>query len=93
MRAVNHYHRRVCDELGRRGLQYQEDYPIGQFLVDIYLPELNRIVEVDGPGHMRGYDERRTAKLSELRPELEMVRVKVGLPMEQALERILDGYV
>ena len=66
-----------------------EEYPVGPYSIDIYLPDMNRLVELDGPGHFRKADKVREDKIKELRPELDMVRVKVGTPIREALEVML----
>jgi len=86
----NAYHSALCRALGKKGLQYTEEYPIGPYSVDIYLPELHLLVEVDGPFHFAAADKKRSDRILELRPDLRMVRVKVGTPMAKALGRILE---
>jgi len=87
--SLNHYHNRILQELSRRGILYQEEYTVGQFSVDIYLPEFKRLVEIDGPSHSRKADRRREEEILAVRPELHFVRVKVGTPFPQAMEEIL----
>ena len=91
MSYLNRYHNRICQELSRRGILYMEEYTIGRFSVDIYLPEYHRLVEIDGPLHFRRADRWREEEILTLRPELHFVRVKVGVPMVEALEEILHG--
>jgi len=40
--------------------------------------------------HFRKADKVREEKLKELRPELDLVRIKVGTPIREALEVMLD---
>lgn len=42
--------------------------PIGNFIVDFYLPQLKLVVEIDGETHMRDveYDNNRTRELEKL---------------------------
>lgn len=48
------------------GLRYQEQMEFGRFTVDFYLPEIDVVVEVDGPyGHVRKADRERDAILEE----------------------------
>jgi len=90
MQTFNSYHTQVCKALSRRGIQYMEEYPIGPYSVDIYLPEIGRLVELDGPGHWRKKDKARTLAIMRLRPDLgEIVRIKVGTPIREALEVML----
>jgi very-short-patch-repair endonuclease len=89
MGSPNHYHNRICQELSRRGILYMEEYTIGRFSVDIYMPEFKRIIEIDGPTHMKKADRWREDEILALRPELHFVRVKVGVPVPEAMEEIL----
>ena len=89
--VFNVYHKQMLEALSRRGIQYMEEYPIGPYSVDIYLPELGRLVELDGPGHFRKADKVREDKIKELRPELDLVRIKVGTPIREAL-LVMLGY-
>lgn len=41
----------VLDEIG---LEYEEEVRIGPYLIDFYLPELNKVIEVFGPVHFTG---------------------------------------
>lgn len=87
---VNQYHARLCRELGRLGIQYTEEYPVGRYSVDIYIPEVNRFIEVDGPYHISPRaDARRDAALRELEPDVDIVHIKVGTPVPEALQRMI----
>jgi len=89
--SLNHYHNRICQELSRRGILYMEEYTVGQFSIDIYLPEFKRLVEIDGWSHglTKGRDKLREQLIVGMRPDLHFVRIKVGTPVRDALERIL----
>lgn len=86
---LNRYHRRICQELTKLGIPYADEYPVGKRDCDIYIPDLKRIIEIDGPTHLRRADERRDAELRAERPELDIVHVKVGTPLPEAMEVIL----
>ncbi|KKM08241.1 hypothetical protein LCGC14_1725810, partial [marine sediment metagenome] len=45
---LNRYHRRICQELSKLGIPYADEYPVGGRDCDIYIPDLKRIVEIDG---------------------------------------------
>ena len=88
---LNLYHRRICEELTKRGILWQDEYSIGQYSVDIFLPEYKRLVELDGPLHLSSKaDRRREDEILEMRPELHFVRVKVGTPVLEAMGKILS---
>lgn len=89
MKPLNRYHRRICEELSRWGIAYVEEFPVGRYFVDIYLPELARFVEIDGPSHMRRRDARRDEEIRQLFPDVDIVHIKVGTPIAKARERIL----
>lgn len=86
---LNKYHRRICTELSKRGIQYAEEYPVGQRQVDIYIGDMKRIVELDGPLHWPSKDRERDEELRASRPDLEIVHIKVGTPVAEAMEVIL----
>lgn len=86
---INRYHRRICEELSKLGIPYMEEYPVGNRDCDIYIPDLKRIVEIDGWMHFRKADDRRDAELRAERPDLDIVHVKVGMPVPEAMEVIL----
>lgn len=86
---LNRYHRRICQELSKLGIPYADEYPVGRRDCDIYIPDLKLLVELDGPRHFRRADERRDAELMAERPELNIVHIKVGTPVPEAMEVIL----
>lgn len=89
MKPQNRYHRRICEELSRRGISYVEEYPIAQYSCDIYISDLRLLVEIDGPTHWPKRDQVRDEALRASRPELRVVHVKVGVPVREAMEAIL----
>jgi len=40
------------------------EYPVGKYTLDCYLPEFHAGVEVDGPGHSKSRDARRSDDIS-----------------------------
>ncbi len=89
VQPLNRYHRRICQELSKLGIPYADEYPIGGRDCDIYIPDLQRIVEIDGPTHFRRADARRDEEILAERPELNIVHIKVGTPVPEAMEVIL----
>lgn len=89
MTVLNHYHAQVCKWLSELGIPYMEEYPVGPYSLDIYVADLNRGVEIDGPYHNKKRDKVRDANILEIEG-IEVVRVKVGTGKEQALGIILE---
>ena len=87
MKPLNNYHRKVVDWISALGVRYMEEYPVGLYHIDIYLPELVLGVEVDGPQHNRKKDEIRDATILK-EWEIPIVRIKVGTRKAEALEVI-----
>ena len=88
MRASNVYHRQVCEWARELGLLYVEEYMVGPYSADIYLPELFLVVEIDGPYHAlsKRRDTERDAYLAE--HGLRVLRIRVGVPKEDVLRRL-----
>lgn len=86
---VNQYHRQVCQWLRELGIPYVEEFAVEPYSVDIYLPELRRAVEVDGPWHRRGRDLVRDEVIG--LEGIEVVRVKVGTRKAECMEEILGS--
>lgn len=56
------HHERICgDRLEAAGYVIERQVIIGQFIADIVVPARLLVIELDGPGHRRLYDERRDA--------------------------------
>jgi len=66
-----------------------EEYQIGRRSVDIYIPDLYRIVEVDGPTHYPKKDRVRDAEILSQRPELQIVHIKTSMPIAKAMCLVL----
>lgn len=60
--------------LNDMGLMTVLEYPVGPYTLDIYLPEVNKAVEFDGPMHNHKRDARRDAWLLENK-NIEVFRV------------------
>lgn len=56
-------HRSVEQLLDRMGLAYQSEVPCDVYQLDIYLPEWNLAIEVDGMGHYPKKDRKRDQRL------------------------------
>lgn len=92
MRPLNQYHRTVCRWLDELDVGYVEEYPVGQYNLDIYLPDMKVGVEIDGPQHVKKGDKIRDTRII-LWSEIDrIVRVKVGTRKEFALRAILKEY-
>ena len=56
--------RLVADALAELGLRYNEQQQFGKYIVDFWLPEINVVVEADGPhGHYKKRDLKRDSDL------------------------------
>lgn len=84
---LNYYHRQVCKWLDAFGIGYIEEYEVGQYSVDIYLPDTKMGVEIDGPQHNKRKDVIRDAAI-ERATGMQIVRIKVGTRKEKALASI-----
>ncbi len=91
MRPLNRYHRTVCGWLDEFGVGYREEYPVGQYSVDIYLPDTKVGVEIDGPQHNKRRDVIRDARI-ERHTGLKIVRIKVGTRKAKALAVIFEQH-
>ncbi len=69
------------------GIGYIEEYSVGQYSVDIYIPDTKMGVEIDGPHHSRRKDVIRDAAI-ERETGMQIVRIKVGTRKEKALGAI-----
>ncbi|MBI2020122.1 DUF559 domain-containing protein [Candidatus Daviesbacteria bacterium] len=50
----------IADVLSNLGIRYVQQYNIGQYTVDLFLPELNYVIEADGVyGHFKKGDIKR----------------------------------
>lgn len=90
MTVINDYHRRVLRWLAAWGVQYQEEYPVGPYSIDVYLPEMRIGLELDGPWHNRKRDAVRDEIISG--QGIDILRVKVGTPKAQLWEILLSRY-
>ncbi len=88
-RPLNYYHRQVCKWLDDFGIGYIEEYAVGQYSVDIYLPDTKMGVEIDGPHHAmtKRTDMVRDAAI-ERATGMKIVRIKVGTRKDKALAAI-----
>ena len=92
IKSLNKYHRQVAEWLSELGVQYVEEYPVEKFSIDLYLPELNLGVELDGMYHRPKHDQARD-ELIRLFSGIPIIRIKVGTPKQKCLETIFgDNY-
>ncbi|MDD4901424.1 MAG: DUF559 domain-containing protein [Patescibacteria group bacterium] len=69
--------------------------PIGNYIVDFYLPQIKIVIEVDGETHLRdiGYDDKRTKELERL--GLKVIRFWNDDVINGFVEvcKIIEGYL
>ncbi len=87
MKPLNKYHRKVCDWLDEYDIGYREEYPVGPYSVDIWIPKSNLGVEIDGPQHSAAKDMIRDAAI-ERETGMRIVRIPVGMKKDKALAKI-----
>lgn len=63
--SLSKQHRRVLKRLDELQISYIAEYPLGQYSLDIYLPEWHAAIEVDGPFHSPRRDALRDQRLFE----------------------------
>ncbi len=86
--TVNRYHGQVIAWVDKAGYQYMEEYPVGQWSLDIYLSEMKVGVELDGPQHNARKDRERDDMIL-THWGIRIIRFKVGTPKDEVLEGIL----
>lgn len=67
-RAINDTSRskpaiKIARWIREMGYMVEEEYPVGRYSIDIYLPHLHTAVEVDGPYHSKAKDKKRDETL------------------------------
>ena len=88
MKSLNGYHRTLCSWLSQLGIAYVEEYSVEPYSLDIFIPEINLGVEIDGPSHSPKKDALRDKKILE-EYEVKIIRIPVGTKKNYALEMIL----
>ena len=85
----------IAEVLSELGFRYDQQVPIGGYIVDFFVPELGMIVEADGIyGHLKKRDIRRDADLMRIYGVLNILHIKenskVGVrdTLWQALNRL-----
>jgi very-short-patch-repair endonuclease len=79
---------KIINELG---FATELETPFGNYSADIYIPELNIIVELDGPSHVsKKKDESRDAKIKE-EYGVDVLRIKYPFNKKKVKE-IIDAY-
>ncbi len=88
MLTANRYHRQVIEWIAAIGLEYVEEFSVGPYSLDIYLPEMKLAVELDGPQHNRRKDAIRDhIVLTDF--GIRTVRFKVGARKRDVMKGIL----
>lgn len=70
------------------GFVTELEVPIGPFCMDIFVPELNMCVEIDGPYHMKKKDKQRD-EYFEL-GNIQVIRFKSDVTKEKVFEYFND---
>ena len=91
MNPINHYHATLVKWLSELGISHMEEYPVGRWSLDVFLPELGCGVEVDGPAHNKSKDAERDAQILE-GFNIPIIRIPVGTKKAVALEKIFGSY-
>ena len=94
MTPINHYHATLVKWLSELGISHVEEYPVGRWSLDVFLPELGKYgcgVEVDGPAHNKRKDAERDAQIF-IGWGITIVRIPVGTKKAVALEKIFGSY-
>ena len=73
------------------GFQTELEKVYGKFCADIFIPELNWIIEVDGMGHWKKKDEKRDNYLYENFGIDHIIHVKSDIRKEQFRQVFLDN--
>ena len=88
-----HHQRLVNSWIEEMGLGTQVEYGVGQYFIDIYVPDLLLGIELDGPWHLRKRDKKRDKYILE-NHGIETWRIPIkdiNMPYKQELVgRILD---
>lgn len=85
-------HRRLEKLCSAMGLEYRSEYQVGRYRVDVFLPELYAVIEMDGPYHLRSADALRNRYLQWL-CGLKVLHLGTRQPMQkwrEALERFIE---
>jgi len=61
----NHHHNLVDGWITALGIGTQLEYDVGKYSIDIYVPDLELGIEIDGPYHLRKRDAKRDAYITE----------------------------
>ena len=86
-------HRTVEKWLQEAGISYESEYKsFPPFSLDLYLPEWNLGIEVDGPYHLRHRDAERDTKLS-CRYGVLVLHIKTAVMKKEATQRIIQEFI
>lgn len=70
-------HRAVERVLDDMRISYISEHPVDVYSLDVYLPEWNLAIEIDGPYHLKRHDNRRDKELRD-NYGIETLRLKVA---------------
>lgn len=88
MKSINRYHRRVTEWLSQAGISYMEEYPVGRWSLDVWLPEFRLGLEIDGPSHSWVKDKERDEKILDTYG-IPIIRIPVGSKKKLVMDTIL----
>tara|TARA_Y100000034_G_scaffold135330_1_gene206824 strand:+ start:1361 stop:1693 length:333 start_codon:yes stop_codon:yes gene_type:complete len=81
-----HHQRLVNSWIEEMGLGTQVEYGVGQYFIDIYVPDLLLGIELDGPWHLRKRDKKRDKYILEVHG-IEIWRIQIkGMTMKYKQE-------
>ena len=66
-----------------------EEYPVGRWSIDIWLPELELGVEIDGPQHKWSRDYERDQKILQ-QFGIAIIRIPIGARKKQVMKYSLE---
>jgi very-short-patch-repair endonuclease len=84
--------REVEKWVNQLGFRTNLEDPIREYCVDIYIPELNWAVEIDGPSHYKKKDRKRDKKLKEYGIE-HIFHAKVAIKEDDFKRDFMDDVV
>lgn len=82
-------HRSAEAVLDNMGIAYQSEVACGPYQLDIYLPEWNLAIEVDGMGHYPKKDDRRDEYL---RKEFGIKTLRIGKPDADVIVAFIEKH-
>jgi len=95
LKSTNRYQRDVVKFLAKKGLLVEDEYQVGMYSVDIFLPELGLGIEIDGPIHglTKKRDFYRDLEIKMLEPRIrEILRFPVNTPKEKIFQEVIKWW-